>query len=161
MKRMLLALVIVAICYPLALWADVGSEGTIGTDEGEIHAGCGNGIVDAGEQCDDASLPDLRSRRKYERNQKMIVPTSKCYPFKMVCNEDCFCVEPTCGDGVVQNGDWEDGEPYREKCDPAAKPIGCPAGQVCDSRSCRCKVLQVVPEVQKRELKRRPIQIQR
>jgi hypothetical protein len=52
--------------------------------------GCGDEIVQRGEDCDP--------------------PGSEC-PDGRICNMDCTCPEPFCGDGIVDSGEQCDGSP--------------------------------------------------
>ncbi len=145
MKRILIALFIIAICHPFAAIADVGGEGRADADSGRPKT-CGNEVLDPGEMCDyTASSPNSPCSRP---------------DVSMICNAACICDVSFCGDGVVCR--WDSPCSEVEECDPAAKPNGCAAGQACDIHTCKCKLLQIDPLIpQRHEIKRRPIRIQR
>jgi cysteine-rich repeat protein len=75
---------------------------------------CGNGTIDATEECDPNAQP------------------TGCLQGDNCTVNDCVCVTPpSCGDGFIDGA---------EQCDPAAVPTGCSSGEVCNADSCVCEV---------------------
>jgi hypothetical protein len=72
--------------------------------------GCGDEIVQRGEDCDP--------------------PGSEC-PDGRICNMDCTCPEPFCGDGIVDSGEQCDGSPCTtglpcdDDCMCGTEPLVC------------------------------------
>jgi len=108
---------------------------------------CGNGVIDAGEDCDPRADPvgcsagascvaagqtgECTCRRPADDTP----PPPPCDP---ACGAgqtcQCSCVNaPACGDGTVAPG---------EQCDPAASPTGCMSGMLCGAagttQECMC-----------------------
>jgi|GEM_PF-4489036 len=79
---------------------------------------CGNGIIDAKEQCDALAKPNgCGSSQNCVNCHCQIIP-----------------VPAVCGNGIIETG---------ESCDPTAVPIGCGAEQTC--LDCQCQPEVVVP----------------
>lgn len=124
MKKLLTALVIIAICYPLISGAQELKGPPL---KGTVTAKCGNGIIDEDEQCDPRST----------------APHAACFELFMdinvVCHDDCTCHIGDCHDGIIN--------PY-EDCDVAATPDGCPSGYRCKvsgRHSCWCERIEYKP----------------
>jgi len=86
----------------------------------EYVGGCGDGILDSGEECDQGALNGLPCEPDYGSDGS----ARSC----QVCNEDCTLGEiiedgPFAGDGIVQ-------EYYGEECDDGNKIDGGP-GDFC------------------------------
>jgi cysteine-rich repeat protein len=110
-----------------------------------IRNGCGNGFVDAGEQCDDGNIVDgdgCSAACEIESicGNNAIESGEQCDPPGNIapscaqgetCSMTCECIGASvmCGDGVVE-GD--------EQCDPPGNLApSCATGEVCNSR-CEC-----------------------
>ncbi len=124
MKKLLTALVIIAICYPLISGAQELKGPSL---KGTVTPRCGNGRIDPGEQCDPAY--------PLSRNCIYAIGGSSLG----ACHDDCICRNSYCGDGIIA---WD------EKCDPARSPDGCPSGQRCQapvpgSFQCNCEPIEM------------------
>lgn len=123
------------------LLLSTASVGCGGGSDGLPFAGCGNGVVDAGEQCDDGGTCNTKSQNA---GAACIAhedcPSGACVP----SDEDgCIgtCVLATCGDGFIQAGVEEcdlnrlDGRSCAS-LDPGANGLACSPDCRFDTSNC-------------------------
>lgn len=94
---------------------------------------CGNGIVDTGEQCDDANTVNgdacTNSCRIATCGDGVMAVWEQCDDGNSIDSDACSntCRSPACGDGAVQNGEeCDDGNPIgNDSCTNACKIPRC------------------------------------
>lgn len=92
---------------------------------------CGDGLVDAGEQCDDGDQDDTNACTNActvaRCGDGVVGPGEACDDGDQEDNDACnnVCVLPTCGDGIVQLG---------EDCDTSGESVACNAN--CTTPAC-------------------------
>jgi cysteine-rich repeat protein len=136
-----------ACCWPLVLAAcgDDGGENQ-NANQNQGHAICGNGVVEAAEECDDGAansdtLPDAC---------RTACRTARCGDGTVDASEACddgpgnsdtlpdacrtICLAPTCGDGVLDPGMGEacDRGEYNDDAPNAACRTDCQVGRCGD-----------------------------